>query len=366
MIGAQVDHAELRTMLRICTSADQPLMVHGEPGIGKTVAVEDFAMEVAKDRKLAFSMDLKDINREDVFFLNILPLHLFDIGELKGIMFPDEERIYAKFLSLGMLPTAGQGLMAYDEINLANMMVLNNAYQLTLGGRLGQYKLPKAYRQVAMGNLLTDGGNITPMPNALRDRFFHVELLRPKSDAWVKWAVKKGLNPLVIDYVAFYKQHLFTYKPDADTDDYAFATARGWEKISDAFKFTDMSNTRQVEMVVQAKTGLGGFFRAWLELVAKYSLNIEAIWKAKKIDVPAEVDKRYAMVEAVCGMYREHTTDKDALTLLKIAQCFPKEFTTTIIHQCKLYDDGILDRLEKVMSQDEYDALLNNLMKMHV
>src|SRR5271157_322319 len=355
---------EIAWITKMSEHVTKPLnaFIGGTFGIGKTHAVETFCRNMAAALKLRFSDKLEDKDKEDVFYLANIPLHLYELAELKGLPFPNEERTAAIYLTQGLFPTKGQGVIFYDEMTLAFPSVLNNAYQLILRNCLGHYEVPKGFIQIGAGNTLADRANVVSMPFPLKNRFSHFELMVPSVEDWSEWAIANDILPLVVNFVLF-SHKLFTFKPEADEDPDAMATPRTWEVVSDTLKALKEYTENDVRMIVQGCTGLGSEFVGWMEVLKDY--HLADIWKVKKVDVSdqSKAGQIYALAGAIVGYYKEHMTDTDCTVLLKVADCFPKDYKVMILHQAKAYDTGFIKRCQKILPQKQYDDLLTEILK---
>lgn len=364
-------HEELNKMLHTVakTNGKIAMMIHGSTAIGKTQTVYAFAQQRAKELKLRFSKDIKDINDEKVFYCCVLPLHLFDLAEIKGLPFPNDERTMTTFLQQGLLPNKGQGIIFYDEINLALPSVLNNAYQLILEKCIGEYKIPAGFQQIAAGNLISDRANINEMPFPLRTRMIHfllnspimVDRENPQNPSWYKWAIEHNINQYVINFV-LQSGSLNKYSPTIEDDEFAIATPRTWEFASDLLAEIDMKDYDAVEMAISAATSLGKEFVGWLKISQSY--DILKIFKTGKVEpVPKEIDQIYALISAVIGHYRDHNKKEDSVKVLHISKCLAKEHMMMLISQLNSYDTSFIDKLQELLPEKEYDAVCESMLK---
>jgi len=365
-------HKDLRTMLDKVYDLRKPLFIHGTFGIGKTKGVEQFARDKANKMGLEFSMDFKDINDPKKFCFISIILHQYDAGEIKGIPFPSQDRTHTIYLPVGLLPEKGQGIIFFDEMNLAPPMMQNNAYQLIEDRRLGHYVVPDGYIAIGAGNLVDDRGNTYDMPMPLNNRFLHFHLNVPSvTDSeingivipgWVNgYALKNKIDNRIINYLNYQPQYLFSYKPESTVAQHAVASPRMWEKISDMIE--NVTDESELEMFIASGVGIGiaREFVAWLKLSKKY--NIKAIFDGKEeIEKPHEVDVLFSLISALVGYYIEQAKpvldlditnekatkiNKLACKFLELSQKFNKEHTVMILDQAKSTDNKILKRVQQ-------------------
>jgi MoxR-like ATPase len=153
---------------------------------------------------------------------------LLDPTDLRGI--PHVEDGKASWCPPSFLPSEErEGVLFFDELNAAPPLVQASLYQLTLDRRVGEYELPDGWRIVAAGNREKDGAVTFKMPSALANRFIHLDF-EVDLDDWRRWAVRAGLDPLVIGFLSTRPELLNKRDPGAR----AFPTPRSWEMVSDA------------------------------------------------------------------------------------------------------------------------------------
>lgn len=115
---------ELKDLIKLCFHADQPLLIEGDTGIGKSEVVMKTAQEMSID-------------------CTVLDLTLMEPVDLIGM--PKVTDNYVTYVPPGTLPTGGQGILFLDEINRAGKPMQNASLQLLSARRLNQYSLPKGW-----------------------------------------------------------------------------------------------------------------------------------------------------------------------------------------------------------------------------
>ncbi len=226
----------------------KPFFIHGSMGIGKSQTVRTIAKKIAKEKGKAY---LEGTYEKDTYSLIDVRLSNMDPSDLKGIPFPDSK--VTKWLPPNWLPTSGEGIIFFDELNLANPSIQASAYELILDRRLGDYALPEGWVVIAAGNRPEDKANVYPMPYPLRNRFSHATLLVPTEEDWKKWAVANNLKPDIISFMAFKPTMLFKF--DATSKDNAFPTPRTWALASHMIE--GVTNSEEEFLLVATCVGEG-------------------------------------------------------------------------------------------------------------
>lgn len=336
------------------------VMLHGTFGIGKTAAIRAFAMRKASELKLAFSQSFSDVDDESKFLFIVIPLHQYDPAEIKGIPFANAERTKTVYLPMGLLPTKGQGVIFFDEINLASPMLQSNAYQIIEDRRLGFYKVPDGFMVIGAGNKDDDRGHTFEMALPLNNRFLHIELSVPpvmdievsKKElvrGWVNdYAIHAGIDHRIINYLSYAKKYLFVYDPTKDVQEPTIATPRMWEKVSELIKgIPDTDEDMLLTLIgMGVGTGIAQEMVAWMKLSRKY--DIKKIYQTGKVTVPVPTDQLFSLISALVGHYAEHKTPELAVKLLYLSCEFMIEHTCMILNQAKSIDEKFFAHVKKL------------------
>jgi hypothetical protein len=199
--------SQVASALQICINAHRPVIIWGAPGVGKS----QLGLQVST----LLSRRYIDIRAS-----------LLDAVDLRGIPnIVNGKTFWATpaFLPSDNTPT----LINLDELNRAPVMTMNGLLQLVLDRQLGEYRLPDATELIACCNRESDGGGVQKMPQALSNRFVHLEM-EPDVDDWCRWAVRSNIEPAVIAFIRWRPELLHKFS----RTDRAFPTPRSWEFVS--------------------------------------------------------------------------------------------------------------------------------------
>jgi len=348
----QVNHEELAWLIKRAFEKKLPLFIWGAPGIGKSQTVRKVAQEIAKEKKLKFSEDIRDINKEGVFMLIDIRLSQLDPSDLRGL--PKIDNSTTKWLPPNWLPQKGQGIIFMDELNLAPPSVQAAAYQLILDRRLGDYVLPDEYVIVAAGNRAEDRANIFELPAPLKNRFIHVELSVPDIESWTKWALENQIDNRIISFLNFRPTLLFKFQYESKEP--SFPTPRSWEFASNLIK--GIQDIDKVMLLVSSAVGEGAAMEFEGFLRTKKLFNVDEILAdPKNAVIPNEPDKLYALVDVLAEKYKPKLANKYGVLLL---EKIPAEFGALLMKMILSKDAKFLDRMdEKLM-----DALSNKYLQL--
>ena len=300
---------QLKPIIKKYIEKKKPLMIHGAPGIGKSDSVREAAKEVAKEKGMEF---VEGTTNEDKFSLIDVRISQLDPSDLRGIPFPNGDT--TKWLVPNWLPTGGEGVLFFDEINLAPPSIQASSFQLILDRKLGDYTLPDGWMIVAAGNRAEDQANVFPMAAPLKNRFSHTTLLVPSEEEWRMWAMDNGIKSDIIAFLAFKKSLLFKF--DKNNKDFAFPTPRTWSLASHMVsdlntsdlkgrKFDDVLDEEKILVASCVGEGCALEYSSFVKL--KNRINLDEILKkpelAKKITEP---DLKYSMVSGFAEKYKHN------------------------------------------------------------
>lgn len=228
----------LKGMLLNCISRKLPLMIWGQPGIGKSDTVAQVAQQL--NRTL---IDIRLPLMEPTDMRGIPYLAEIKTYDKKGNLVRDEQGVPIMEKEFRWSPPsdlprdeASNAIIFYDELSSATPSVQAATYQIVLNRRIGNYELPKDAAIVAAGNRVRDRGVAYNMPSALRNRFLHATL-EVRAEDWKEWAQLNRVHKHVVGYISFAGGDLNTFETNGDSE--AFATPRSWSMVSRLLQHPD-------------------------------------------------------------------------------------------------------------------------------
>ena len=191
-------------------------MLHGRPGVGKTQVVSDLAVKIGA--KL-FDIRLTTIEPQD----------------LRGLPYYDHETQKTVWYRPEDLPDdpAHPSILFLDELTAASPALQPTVYGLLQERRVGRHLLPPSVFIVAAGNTVDDGAIAYDMGTALSDRLIHLQVNADASDWLERYAVDRGLSPLVTAFLKARPDLLDTTEQSIRKGDMIACTPRSWERVSD-------------------------------------------------------------------------------------------------------------------------------------
>jgi hypothetical protein len=190
----------------------RPVFVWGQPGIGKSSLVEEFAAQVGLECVTLLGTQLA---AED----------LIGVPRITG----DGDNAKSRFCPPEAIARDEPYVLFLDELNGSSHEVQKAFYSLILDRRLGSYTLHPESVVIGAGNRSQDSAIVRPMSSALINRMVHVHLVSSARD-WLAWARRGGIHPWVIDYISQRPDHLAQQPPRHEEP---FSTPRAWHMLSD-------------------------------------------------------------------------------------------------------------------------------------
>ena len=256
----------------------RPVFIWGQPGIGKSAIVEQFAAQVGLP---CVSLLGSQLAPEDI-------IGVPQIVDGRSVFCPPRmiarDEPYCLFL---------------DELNACTQEVQKAFYSLILERRVGEYHLPDGSLVVGAGNRAQDSAVTRPMSSALLNRMFHVEL-RADARLWLEWAARSGVHPWVYDYICARPDQLWSPPPKTEEP---FSTPRSWHMLSDAIaSYGDGLGDRELAVLANGcltATHAAQFCAYVKQVRGQYSLNRILSGEQGWPDKPEDRDVLYFLAQSL-------------------------------------------------------------------
>ncbi len=221
--------------------ARRPVLLEGSTGIGKSQIVGEFA----RGRGLG---------------MVVLDLSLLEPPDLVGL--PVIENGRTRYASPAELPSQGCGVLMLEELNRAEIPVMQPALQLLSARRLHAYELPEGWTCVAAINPEDGDYQVNRLDPALRARFLQLSVCADR-DTWLSWAARMNVHP-VIARIARDHGDVFEQAPP-----------RSWTYASDLLHVLDADERANTEFL---RIALRGYLpTSWAMLVAEAMTTYPAL-----------------------------------------------------------------------------------------
>lgn len=353
-----VEHKELEKLVKQAYKKQLPIFVWGNTGIGKSDTVRKVAKDLAKELKLAYNEDTKDIDNEKNFSVVDVRISQFEPSDLRGIPHIVKskgiENEHTVWITPNWLPKKSKGILFFDELNLAPPSIQASAYQLILDRKLGDYELPSGWVVVSAGNRLEDRANVFEMSAPLQNRFLHSELDIPSATSegnWQEWAVSNNIDHRIIAFLQFKPSLLFKF--DIKNKDKAFPTPRSWYFCSKLISDIDSNNLETLNLLVSASVGeaVGMEFTSFLKLRKKIDIK-KVLSNPEKCVLPKETDLLYSLVTTITENYKKN--DKVLKSAITVALRLEPEFAILLGKLLKTANTKFKTDVLKIKQFNEY------------
>jgi hypothetical protein len=192
---------EALSFIRTNYRARRPAMLIGRHGVGKSELFEQAAQALG-------------------VACIVFDLSLCDAVDLTGL--PDKADGRTVYLPPARLPTGGNGLLVFEELNRAAEATRTPCLQLCTARRLNDYALPPGWVPMAAANPREGGYQVDDLCPALLSRFNRAEVVADRR-RWVEWAGRSGVDPRVVGFVDM----------NPKVFDGGLSNPRAWKYVSD-------------------------------------------------------------------------------------------------------------------------------------
>lgn len=284
-----------------------PILMWGEPGIGKSSIVNQLA--IAEDVELRTVM-----------------LSQYESVDLRGV--PDVKDGTTRWNPPDFLPRDPDsvGILHFDEINQADDSTQKASYQLIQERRLGDYFLPIGWRIIGSGNPGND--RIT---EALGNRFLHIDVT-PTIQDWGLWAHKNHISTDIIGLLMA-RPELLIATP-TNQDDYAFPSPRTWE-FANRFHQHHANSSAYKDLIVGC-IGKGAYaeLMGYINLICKLPTLVELAANPTNYDFTSSPSKTAALcLMIVSGA--DLTNIDPLMTYINTIQTEFQVLTITLLNETK-------------------------------
>ncbi len=255
----------------------RPVFIWGQPGIGKSALVQEFAAQVG-------------LPCVSLLGSQLAPEDLIGVPQIIDGT--------SRFCPPRMIARQEPYCLFLDELNACTQEVQKAFYSLIHERRIGEYMLPKGSVVIGAGNRAQDSAIVKPISSALLNRMVHIHLKVSHRD-WLEWALNNDIHPLVIEYIQTRPDHLWSAPPKHEEP---FSSPRTWHMLSDTLKeFGDKITDEYMQVLTFGclSPHHAGQFKAFVKQVrSKYRLNAvlrgEMGWPSR----PEDRDVLYFLVQS--------------------------------------------------------------------
>ena len=210
----------------IPTVRQRPVLLMGPPGIGKTQIMEQIA---AEENVGLVAYTITHHTRQSAIGLPFIEKRTYDGQEFSVTEYTMSE-ILASVYQLMETTGVKEGILFLDEINCVSETLAPMMLQFLQCKTFGNQRLPEGWLIVAAGNPPEYNKSVRDFDVVTLDRVKRIDVEEDFA-VWKEYARKKGLHGAVVSYLDIKKDHF--YRIETTADGLQFATARGWEDLSE-------------------------------------------------------------------------------------------------------------------------------------
>lgn len=264
---------------RIPPIRQRPILLMGPPGIGKTQIMEQIARECHVG---LVAYTITHHTRQSAVGLPFIKEKQYGEKTYSVTEYTMSEiiaSVYEKIEQTGIK----EGILFIDEINCVSETLAPAMLQFLQGKTFGNQKVPEGWMIVAAGNPPEYNKSVRDFDVVTLDRLKKIDL-EENFDVWKEYAYRQGIHPAVISYLELRKHHF--YRGETTVDGKKFATARGWEDLSQFIQvYETLGKNIDREVVCQyiQHEKIAKDFANYLELYYKYKADygVEDILKGR-------------------------------------------------------------------------------------
>jgi hypothetical protein len=297
--------------LTLAVSADLPVLLWGEPGIGKTAALT----QLAESLDLPLTTVIASVHEPSDF--SGLPIIGDDPAEQGVPMAPPDWAV--------RLVRAGRGLLFLDELSTAPPAVQAALLRVVLERRIGALQLPPGVRIVAAANprsSAADGWELSP---PLANRFVHLQwthdhevVVRGLGGTWPRATLPRLVPERFTDAVAFARRavcellaarpNLVHQIPTSETRrGGAWPSPRSWDMTLRLIAFATASGSSRdvLSLLIRGTVGDGPGFELLSSIDRMDLVDPETLLAdPSAADLPERGDLRQAVLDGVVAAVR--------------------------------------------------------------
>ena len=310
----------------IPVNRQRPVLLMGPPGIGKTQIMAQIAAETGVG---LISYTITHHTRQSAMGLPFIEKRRFDGKEYAVTEYTMSEILAAVYT---LMESTGirEGILFLDEINCVSETLAPMMLQFLQNKTFGNQRLPDGWIIVAAGNPPEYNKSVRDFDVVTLDRVKRIDV---KEDfaAWKEYAYRQNLHGAIISYLDIKKENF--YRIETSVDGMEFATARGWEDLSELLLVYEQLGLKLDREVVGQYIQLPRIardFAGYLDLYYKYQKTyhvdeiIEGEWHAITVSElkAAPFDEKLSVLGLLFARLSEsagQAREQDALTELLYA-----------------------------------------------
>ena len=305
----------------IPTVRQRPVLLMGPPGVGKTQIMEQIAAETGVG---LVAYTITHHTRQSAIGLPFIEKRTYG-GEEVSVTEYTMSEILSSVYQLMERTGLQEGILFLDEINCVSETLAPMMLQFLQCKTFGNQALPEGWLIVAAGNPPEYNKSVRDFDVVTLDRVKRIDV-EEDYGVWKEYARRKNLHGAILSYLDIKKDNF--YRIENTADGLQFATARGWEDLSEllyAYEKLGIRADREVVGQYIQMPRIAKDFANYLELFYKYqkTYHVEDILSGTWQNITvlelreAPFDEKLSVMGLVLSRLSEearNTRRQDALT----------------------------------------------------
>ena len=272
---------------KIPSIRQRPILLMGPPGIGKTQIMEQIARECEiglvaytithHTRQSAIGLPFI---REKEYSGQTYSVTEYTMSEIIASVYEKIEQTGNK-----------EGILFIDEINCVSETLAPTMLQFLQCKMFGNQKVPDGWIIVAAGNPPEYNKSVRDFDVVTLDRMKKIDV-EADYEVWKEYAYQADIHPAILAYLEIRRDYF--YRMETTVDGRVFATARGWEDLSQLLKTYEKLGKKADREVVHQ------YIQHW-KIAKDFANYLELYYKYQD---------QYQVEEILSGTIREEVCDK--------------------------------------------------------
>lgn len=271
---------------RIPAIRQRPVLLMGPPGVGKTQIMEQIAEECHLP---LVSYTITHHTRQSAIGLPFIKEKEYQ-GKACSVTEYTMSEIIASVYDKMEATGQQEGILFIDEINCVSETLAPTMLQFLQCKSFGNQSVPRGWIIVAAGNPPEYNKSVREFDIVTLDRVKKIDV-EADFQVWKEFAYEQKLHGAIISYLDIKKECF--YQIETTIDGKRFATARGWQDLSEVLKvYEELKLPVDQEVVYQyiQHGRIAKDFANYLDLYAKYRTDyqidelLKGRWKPSAIE----------------------------------------------------------------------------------
>ena len=249
----------------------RPILLIGAPGIGKTQIMEQIAREC--DIALV-AYTITHHTRQSAIGLPFILEKEFD-GKKYSVTEYTMSEIIGSVHEQMEKTGCREGILFIDEINCVSETLAPTMLQFLQCKTFGNQQVPEGWIIVAAGNPPEYNKSVREFDVVTLDRVKKIDV-EPEFSVWKEFAYTAGVHGAIISYLELKKENF--YQMETRVDGKRFATARGWQDLSElltVYEKLGLEVDQEVIFQYIQHEKIAKDFANYLELYYKYQTDYQ-------------------------------------------------------------------------------------------